>query len=169
VLRGGHPRPDGRDSGGGGEAAAGDKAPLGKVSRGRQGGWPAGGGGNGCARGSGRWSRGGSGSRRRDATASGDGDAHQVPSTGAQSSAGARERVFHRPSAELWMTTGKIRVDIDLVAPHPRTKICVHARAHNPPQAQSNTHVHYPRIPTCPRVRPYTRKFWKKNIIQVNK
>ena len=59
MLRGGHPRPDGRDSGGGGEAAAGDKAPLGKVSRGRQGGWPAGGGGNGCARGSGRCSRGG--------------------------------------------------------------------------------------------------------------
>jgi len=57
----------------------------------------------------------------------------------------------------VWMATGKIHADTDLVDPHPQVKI--QARTRNPPRVQSNTRTRYPRIPACPRVRPYTRKF----------
>jgi hypothetical protein len=57
------------------------------------------------------------------------------------------------------METGKIRADINFVYPYPRTEIRTRARARNPPRAQNDARIRYPRIPAYPRARPCTRKF----------
>ena len=67
-------------------------------------------------------------------------------------------RRWGQEGASIWMATGKIRADTDLIDPHPRVKTRARTRARNPPRVQNDTRTRYPRIPAYPRVRPCTHK-----------